>query len=509
MYVAYSRDTVSKDVGDRRQLFIDNDLIAVVKNVTRRQHTPVKHPANPIIRRDKQWEVTPYFRSSTFNVIWDPEDDIYKCWYEDFYEYFSKGVPSRERVLYAESRDGIEWEKPLLGKHQIDGHDTNVIINPPEVMVSCPSVMLDPVEEDPSKRFKMSYLRIDRRDIQGRKPGSPGGLWLEHSGDGKDWKPADSKALIPGWRGDVSTLTYDPIDEKYVLHGRYGRSARDTRHPDMDNWFCPVYPEPPQGVWSTRRRSYVTESPDLIEWTDPELLWDPDDDDNIDDAFYCFVPWRADEMHLGILNVLHQVDNTLDMYLHHSRDGRHWNRFLDHRPLIPRGGEGSYDEFDIETPTQPLVVGDELWFYYGGMNVHHDWWIMPPGKRPDVEEARNPDIPGNGHHLCLATMRLDGYVSLDATVREGWIETKPVFSTGAHLFINGRCHDNGYIKVEVMDTWNNVWDEYGRDKCEAFTSDDVRHQVRWSGHETVSEVPGAVKLRFHLQNAELYGFQFA
>ena len=180
------------------------------------------------------------------------------------------------------------------------------------------------------------------------------------------------------------------------------------------------------------------ESQDLYDWTKPELIFDPGDEDNLDDGFYGFVPWRAGEMHLGILNVLHQVDNTLDMYLLYGRDGRNWTRLLDHRPFIPRGGEGSYDQFDAETPTQPLVVGNELWFYYGGMNVHHDWWIMPHDKRPDVPEAHDPRFSENGHHLCLATMRLDGYVSLDATVREGWVETKPIHSTGSHLFINGR-----------------------------------------------------------------------
>ena len=222
-----------------------------------------------------------------------------------------------------------------------------------------------------------------------------------------------------------------------------------------------------------------------------------------------FMTWRAGEAHLGLVNVLHQVDNTMEMYLLHSRDGREWKRFLDHRPFIPRGGDGGYDRFGAECTNQPLVVGDELWFYYGGMNVHHDWWIFSPDKRPDVPEAHDWEMAKNGHFLNLATLRLDGYVSLDATVREGWIETKPVFSTGARLFINGRCNDNGYIEVEVMDTWNNVWEEYGRDECAKFTGDAVRHQVNWSGRETVSEVPGAVKLRFYLRNAELYGFQFA
>jgi hypothetical protein len=40
MNVAYAADRVYEDVADTRQLFIDDDVIAVVKNVTCRQHTP-------------------------------------------------------------------------------------------------------------------------------------------------------------------------------------------------------------------------------------------------------------------------------------------------------------------------------------------------------------------------------------------------------------------------------------------------------------------------------------
>ena len=60
-----------------------------------------------------------------------------------------------------------------------------------------------------------------------------------------------------------------------------------------------------------------------------------------------------------------------------------------------------------------------------------------------------------------------------------------------------------------MDGWNNVWHEYSRDRCERFTGDAVRHPVKWSGRETVNEIPGGVKLKFYLRDAELYSFQFA
>ena len=64
------------------------------------------------------------------------------------------------------------------------------------------------------------------------------------------------------------------------------------------------------------------------------------------------------------------------VYLCHGRDGKNWNRLLDHRPFIPHGGPGSYDEFGVETTCPPIEVGDEVWFYYGGMKVHHDWWVI-------------------------------------------------------------------------------------------------------------------------------------
>jgi hypothetical protein len=502
--VAYSPDRFYKDIADTRQLFVDDDVVAFVHNVTRTQHSPVKHHENPLIRRDKPWEVVPYFRCPTFNVIRDPQDGVFKCWYEDYYDYFgyspSEGIQGN-RVYFAHSEDGIHWTKPGLGKFSIDGNDTNTVFSyPPYEMASCNSVLLDPKETDLKRRFKtVYYYRAIDANIPKRHPGGrhAGGLGIAFSPDGVDWTPYEGNPLIPEWMGDVEILTFDEIDDKYVLYGRHRGSPGG-----------PISPGKADGVWSTRRRIYRSESKDLYEWTDPQLILDPGSGDNLDDGLYGFVPWRVGEMHFGLLNVLHLVENTMEMYLLHSRDGLNWERLLHHRPFIPRGGDDSYDRFGAETPTQPLVVGDELWFYYGGMKVHHDWWIWGVNEGIDVPETRDSGLARDGHHLCLATMRIDGYVSLDATVREGWIETKPVFSPGAHLFINGKCNEGGYIDVEIVHNAGGTVEEFSRDRCERFTGDSVRHRVKWSAGDTLSEIPGAVKLKFYLKNAELYGFQF-
>ena len=47
--------------------------------------------------------------------------------------------------------------------------------------------------------------------------------------------------------------------------------------------------------------------------------------------------------------------------------------------------------------------------------------------------------------------RADGFVSLDAGLREGIIDTKPFFARGAKLIINARCGKKGYVDVEIAD----------------------------------------------------------
>ena len=504
MLLAYAPDRIAKDIGTDRQLFIDDDVVAVVKNVTRRFHHPVKHPDNPLIENDQPWEVVPYFRSCSFNVLRDPEDGLFKCWYEDYHNYWgSKGVPRLgSRIYFAQSTDGITWEKPLLGRHAIDGRDTHTIIVSPDAndeSTLFPSIMLDPIETDHSRRFKKVHVyRVGRRGM---------GLGLATSGNGLDWSRHPASPIIPEWAADCQVLTYDELDEKYVLWGRYGDSAGEAWHPEFDHWFSPVWPSQPEGVWGTRRRVWRLESQDLVNWSTAELIFEPGPADNLDDGHYSFVPWRAGEMHLGILNVLHTVDDTLDMYLLRSRDGHSWHRFTEHRPFVPRGPEGAYDSLDNETTVQPLVVGDELWFYYGGNSVHHDWWIIGSGQGLDVPEVHDPSIAANGHHLCLATLRYDGYVSLDATVREGYVETKPVKPTAGQLFINARCEPGGYVEAEVMDPFNDVWPGFGRTDCQRFEGDSISHNLTWSGGAP-GDLRGGIKLRFHLRRAELYSFGF-
>jgi hypothetical protein len=517
MIIAYSREWQYKDIGDRKQFFVDDDVVACVRNVKRTYHSPKKHPANPLIQRDQPWEVLIYPRANSFNVIYDPAERLFKCWYEDQFEFFGvdneRAELCRSRIYYAESEDGLHWRKPGMGKLFLDGRNTNTVFSyPPYEIAAELSVLLDEHDPDPARRYKAVYVLRSPNANRPKRSTMPAphcaGVSLAFSPNGIDWTPFEGNPIVTHWGGDAQILTYDPIDRKYVLNGRADMKWA-TSHPESDPWFFPVYPGNVPGIWGTRRCQYRHESEDCIHWTKGELMLEPGPDDNLQDAYYDFIPWRAGELHLGILNVFHEVDNTLDMELLYSRDGKAWQHLPGRRPLIARGPEGSYDSYMLETTNPPVVVGDELWIYYGGGSVHHDWWIFGQAQRLDVPEAKDPRFAYDGFHICLATLRLDGWVSLDATIREGYIETKPVFSAGKHLFINGRCAAGGTIQVEVMDNWNHVWPGYGKADCQTFTGDSVHHKVAWTGGDAVNMIPGIVKLRFHLRDAELYSFQIA
>ena len=81
----------------------------------------------------------------------------------------------------------------------------------------------------------------------------------------------------------------------------------------------------------------------------------------------------------------------------------------------------------ITTAAPPIPVGDKLYIYYGGAASHHDWWAFSGGELDTPETEPGYKVK---HGLGLATIRKDGFVSLDAGLREGAVCTKPFLPRG-------------------------------------------------------------------------------
>ena len=80
---------------------------------------------------------------------------------------------------------------------------------------------------------------------------------------------------------------------------------------------------------------------------------------------------------------------------------------------------------------RPVDRGDELWFYYTGMKrrvEQHDRYTDGSPRSPEtLSPMERADWLDDTHSaVCLAVLRRDGFVSLDAGANGGYLLTKPL-----------------------------------------------------------------------------------
>ena len=107
----------TRDIGSRRELFIDRFLIDRLENATLKLHEPRLAPAMSEPADDQEYGT----------VIKD--GDLFRLYTRDARGSKFDG-DTTEVTRYCESRDGIHWTKPKLGLVEIDGSkDNNVILH--------------------------------------------------------------------------------------------------------------------------------------------------------------------------------------------------------------------------------------------------------------------------------------------------------------------------------------------------------------------------------------------
>ena len=171
-----------------------------------------------------------------------------------------------------------------------------------------------------------------------------------------------------------------------------------------------------------------------------------------------------------------------------SRDLKTWKRLGDRQPFLgpSRIGTGAYDTHCLQNGDHPLVRGDELWFYYSGMKSY---------------AQISDEYPDQGA-VCLAILRRDGFISLDAQEAEGVLVTDPFVFEGSELFVNCDGHHQGGLTVEVLDA-------DGADvlaKSAPVIGDQLRAQLQWDEGDLASLKNQKVRLRFVVQNASFYSY---
>ena len=81
--------------------------------------------------------------------------------------------------------------------------------------------------------------------------------------------------------------------------------------------------------------------------------------------------------------------------------------------------------------------------------------------------------------IGVARLRLDGFCSMEADGKEGWLITRREPFHEPAVTINARTTADGLISAEILDRTNRVVPGFSRDDCIAFRGDSVSHVLTW------------------------------
>jgi hypothetical protein len=443
-------------IGTERQLFLDDHLIERMAGLRRTVSQPSKFARNPLLVGDSPWAPQ---GPMMFSLIRDPDDGLFKAWLSNYTDRF----PGNEQFMttYVVSRDGLTWDKPALGLIEFGGSTANNICFKGASNCCGFAVVKDPCDPDPSRRYKAAYWDTGE-DKQ------TWGVCVAFSPDGLRWTAHPGNPVVTG-TGDTHTLLgldgFDPAVGKYVGYFRPGGGPR---------------------------RIGRSVSDDFVHWSDVEVILAADEEDPDNVSFYGMDGFIYEGLHIGFLWVFHNDEEPqlMDIQLVCSRDGSSWTRVGDRQVFLPRGEMGDFDCYMVQQANPPIVVGNELWIYYSGNNGMH--WR---------------DVPVAQSAIGLATLRLDGFVSLDAGEEEGTVLTKPLEFEGGQLLVNADA-SAGQLTAELVNAEGQAMEGFTRTDCDPLTRDSLRHTITWGGRSDLREVRQPVRIGFYLRKAKLYSFAF-
>ena len=111
-----------------------------------------------------------------------------------------------------------------------------------------------------------------------------------------------------------------------------------------------------------------------------------------------------------------------------------------------------------------------------------------------------------GGSTGLATLRRDGFASMDADTKGGVLTTVPVIFKGKCPFVNIAARD-GELCTELLDADGHVIAPFSRGNSVSVKADSTHQRITWQGVADLSALAGKpVRFRFHLTNGQLYAF---
>lgn len=142
-----------------------------------------------------------------------------------------------------------------------------------------------------------------------------------------------------------------------------------------------------------------------------------------------------------------------------------------------------------------------MFIFYSGVQEHHDYNALDhaqPGE-PDYVKYRNRATASIG----IATIRRDGFVSMDAGHQEGSLLTHPfIWPENRALHVNTDVR-TGEMTINCLDERGHVLASTA-----SISGSHVDHKVPFIG-SSLPEPGTRVQLRFRITNGKLYSFRLS
>lgn len=494
---------------EQRQLFLDDYGIAKIENLSRTMHQPLKKGA--VIRPDPSRGIASIQIRSAPN--WDPEAKLFKFWIMSQPDDLKDGLATSG---YYESADGLHWREPALGQIESRGSRNNNFVTVAGLNSRVDCAIYDPLDPDPKSRYKGFTLRA----LFDLKKDPKAKLQWELQpvvSDGVTWRKLEAPGMDSA---DEYNVSFDAVEKQFIAtvkhSGPHGRSV------------------------------FLSTSKDFRHWTKHELIFHADDLDqelgrrNIAQHFadprlrkpyfnmpakynvdvYNMGTFRYEGLYIGMPAMYHKTGQVpgswpgfndfpnapgIELYrrfgdwvgfhpiqLVCSRDLRRWTRLGDRKPFLEPSplGAGAYDLSCLIGPSYPIFRGDELWFYYTGLKSYG-------GEFDDDGLGRDRSA------ICLAALRRDGFISLNAGEEEGSVLTAPfLFPEGElHLNVNAR---RGRVVVQLCDEKATAIP--GFEASDEIRGDHADTLVRWAKGRPQQLSQKKVCLRIQVRQGELYSY---
>lgn len=456
------------NIGSRLELFIDNYLIGKLDNVSLRLHEPIDKGV--VLKFDNPWE-GPF--SAYCTVIKD--DDTFRLYY--------RGIPtagndgrSEEHTCYAESNNGINWTKPNLKIYEIDGTlNNNVILSNAAPVTHNFSPFLDTQKGvNPKQKYK-ALGGLEKT-----------GLIPYVSEDGIHWNNLQKGPVITGRKSDFDSQNvafWSEEEQMYICYYRTWVSENDKRF----------------------RSVARTTSEDFIHWTNPVEM---DFGDTPFENLYTNQTspyFRAPHIYISV--AARFMKNRQVISGEEAKklkvNPKYFNDCSDAILMTTRGGN-KYDRTFMESFIRP-GIGLQNWVSrsnYPALN------IVQTGA-DEMSIYVNQDYAQPTAHLHRYTLRIDGFVSVNAPFKGGEIITKPFRFSGDKLFINFSTSAAGYVKVEILDLHGNKTKGFELENSSEIIGNEIEKEVSWKGKPNLNELSGKpIKLRFVMKDADLYSIRF-